>query len=161
MTETEQPIPKDIWANLSEDGQKCAIALATGGGLTQGKWFIDAMSQDDSIGFDQERGLSGLRDTGVLEEITLIQEKKEQLDKMEKPREIMLIPVTEVPAEKLKERLSDLTDAERSYLRLQGEIAEYGQNKGKQPERYKGWEEPRFRLTSRFQSFIEEMSKEK
>jgi len=155
-SEAEQLTPKDIWSKLPEDGQKLAISLATGRGLSQGKWFIDAMSQDDSIGFDAEKGMKALSDVGALEEVTLIQERREQLSRMKKPREIMLVPITEVPPERLKERLGDLTDDERSYLRLAHDIEEYEQNRDKQPERYKGWEEPRYRLSSKFQSFIEQ-----
>jgi hypothetical protein len=152
----------DVWSRLSEDAQKLAISLATGGGLTQGKWFLEAMSRDDQIGFDLDKSMKELSGSGLLQEVTLIQEKREQLARMPKPREIILTPLDQVPSDRLKERLGmSLTDSEREYLRLAHDIEEYEANREKYPDRYKGWEEPRFRLSPEFQGFIDTTFKEK
>ncbi len=76
---------------------------------------------------------------------------------MKTPRAILLTPITELRDEQLRERLSlktKMTAEEREYLRLGREIEEYEQNREKRPDRYKGWEEPRYRLRSDFQAFI-------
>lgn len=145
---------KDIWVQLSEDSKKLAIAIATGGGLSQGKWFLEAMSKDEEMGFELDKGTEELFNLGILEEVTLIQEKRERLSTLSKPREIMLMPLDQVPLEKLRQRLDSPTEGEREYLRLDREIKEYEEYNGRFPERYKGWEEPRFRLRSDLQEYI-------
>lgn len=163
--EAQELVPKEIWSKLSVDGQKLAISLAAaqmGSRRTQGKWLIDAMSKDgDKTVYDIEKSMKELSDFGVLEEVTLIEEKREQLTTMQKPDEIMLMPLTEVPPERFKERLRDLTDDERKYMSLAHEIEEFDQNHEKYADRYKGWVVPRFRLAASFQSFIDEQFKSK
>lgn len=159
----ENKIPEafnDVWSRLSQDAQGLSVFLATGGGLSQGRDFLEAMSQDPEMGFNLDKAMKELSGSGLMEQVTLIQERRERLASMPKPREIMLTPLDKVPADRLKERLSDLTDSEREYMRLAHEIEEYEANREKQPERYKGWEQPRFRLSSAFQGYIDTTFKE-
>ncbi|GEM_PF-4958925 len=156
MTGRSQEVSREIWENLSRDAQKLAIYVATGGGLSQGMDFLQCMAEYPEDGFDLERGMSELLEFGLLEIITLAQEKKEMLAGMPKPRDLLLVPLSEIPQERLRERLGmELTEEERRYFRLIREVEEYGAKKGENPERYESWEEPRYRLIRELQAKLD------
>ena len=148
--------PRDIWSLLPEDGQKLATVIAQGRGSALSDWLIDGLSKNETLGFDREKGMKALREHGVLEEVTLIQEMQEQLQQIPLPREIILLPVHEVPTEKLPEKFQGPTEEERKYLRLASEIREYDKNRKKNPAKNKPLERPRYRLTDDFQAFLEQ-----
>lgn len=151
----ERPI--DTWNKLSKDGQSLAIYLAVCCGLTQGREYLEAMASDPKEGFNLDQGMQELTGSGILQRVSLIQEKREKLASMSKPDDIVLIPITEVPRERLSEALSrQLTEEDRKYLKLKREIEEYERDHDKQPERYKRWDEPRYRLSPDFQNFVTE-----
>lgn len=151
--------PSEVWDRLSEDAQRLVIALATGGGLSQEKDFLEFMSQDPDGGFNLDKGMEELFSLGLLQQVTQIQEMRERLASMPRPREIILTPLGQVPPGRLKEYLNP-TDSERKYLRLTVEIKEHEANREKYPDHYKGGEEPRFRLSPEFRGFIETIFKE-
>ncbi len=76
MNEVEQLAPGDIWDKVSDDAKKLAISLFHSQGFSQARDYIEDMAQDKDGGFDLEQGMQGLSDFGVLQEITLIEEKK-------------------------------------------------------------------------------------
>lgn len=150
----EHKKPNELWEIISEDAQRLALFVATGGGLSQGRWILEEFSRDKQMGFDLDKSMRELTDLGILQEVTLVQERKERLAKMPRPRDILLIPLDQLPVEKLKERLEGPSNIEREYLRLAHEIEDFEKNKDKYPERYESWETPRYRLNQEFQDFI-------
>lgn len=150
--------PEMILSRLPEDGVRLAIVLSTGGGTSQGEWFIDDMSQDGEIGFDKEEGMEALFEFGVLEKVTFIQEREEQLAALPRPREVLMMPIEELDSEQINKRFDTRpTDEESKYLRLASDIEKYRKNRDKHPERYKNWEEPRYRLSPEFQDFLDQL----
>ena len=148
MGPSKELTPANIWGQLSRDAKLLTFFLASGHGLSQGQELIEVMSQNETMGFDREKAMAELSDTGVLDEITFIQEMRERLAKMPKPRQAIIGP--------LEERLkADLwpTDEEREYIRLRYQIATYEEN----PEQNESYDEPRYRLKPEFQEFMEEM----
>jgi len=145
----------NIWSKLSEDAQNLAISMNPGGEFSQRRDFLEEASQDPDMGFNLEIGIKELSELGLLQQITLLQERREQLANMPKPRAIMLIPHNQIPKDKINERLEELTEDERKYFRLSRQIEDYEKNHEKEPSKYEGWEKPRFRLVSDFQSFID------
>lgn len=161
MEDRTPEAPAVIWDRLSKDGQKLALSLAVGRGLSQARWFLEAMAQDPEMGFDLDKSMKELSDLGILQQVILIEERRELLARMRKPRDIVLMPLDQVPLGKLQEKLeTKLTENEREYLRRLDEIEEYEANKDRYPDRYKGWEEPRFRLTPDFQTLIDTLPEE-
>jgi hypothetical protein len=144
----------DIWNRLSLDAKILSIYLSRMGDLSLSKETLTSFSKKDNTLFDLDKGLDELSASGVLRQITLIQEKRERLIHMPKPRDIMFMNIEIVPDILLSERLSNKTEAEKEYFNLADEISQYEKYKNKYPKRYQGWEEPRFKLNSEFQEFI-------
>lgn len=158
VNETEQLSAGDIWDKATDDARRLAISLSVSGGLSQAGDYLEFRAHDKDLGFDLEKAKQELSVFGVLQQISLIQEKRERLLQMKKPPQILLTPITELRGEQLRERFNldaQITDEVREYLRLSREVKEYEQNREKQPERYRSWEEPRYRLRPDFQAFIE------
>jgi len=141
----EELTPSDIWQQLPEDTRRLAYVLATGGGLSQSLEFIETMSQDKEVGFKLETAMEKLAAVGALEEITFIQEARELLEEMPKPREGVIGSVEERIQADLQ-----LTDKEREYLWLHFQIEDYDED----PEQHKLWDETRYRLKPEFLQII-------
>lgn len=104
--------------------------LATSGN----REYLEAMAGD----FDLEKAMGELGDRGVLEQVTFAQELDETMEKLKPDRDLLDI------------NASLLSDDEREYLRAKDNRDRYHND----PERYKKWEEPRWRLKDDFKGFV-------
>jgi hypothetical protein len=154
MSERRPPQPQETWNKLSSDGKHLSIYLAIGGQWSQDREFLEAMAKGSEPPFNVNVGLQDLNINGVLRTLTLIQEKREVFAAMPKPDPLILTPLSEVPLERLSERLRMLNPHEQEYMRIKHDIEEYETKKDENPERYKEWEKPRYKLTPEFQQFI-------
>lgn len=108
------------------------------------------MAKDPKLGFDLEKAIKELTDLGVVEQVTMLQERRERLAQMPRPREIMLMPISKIPKKKLREYLKGPTEEEEDYVNLYKQLSDYEKNHEQFPERYQNWEKPRIRLKQKF-----------
>ena len=152
--------PEEAWEVMSEDGKRLADILSSSD-LSHNKEFLNIAARDEEYGFHLEDGLNELKEIGVVEEITLLEEKEEQLRQLLSNYEdddFIFKTDSEISIERLDEyfiRMNNLTLDDVVVRRLKREIDEYFKYKGRYPERYNSWEEKRFKLTPDFQQFME------
>lgn len=119
---------------------------------------LKLLAADDIEGPDGvENAMNELKARGVLLATSLIQEKRDKLAAMPPPRQIFLEPASGRTPEKNRELGgAKTTEVEQSYFRLRHEIARYDSQHNEHPERFEGWDTPRYRLKDGFLRYIEE-----
>lgn len=152
----EQEEPREIWTKVSEDAKRLASAIAPAGDLSMSKDFLEQMVEGYPEDFNLDKNLNELTDLGIVQETNLIQEKRERLDKMKRPREMFFAEIEEVPHERRREFIEGPNEEELKYLRLLGEINDYETNHEQFPEQYQGWEKPRFKLRPEYHTMLSE-----
>lgn len=137
MAEKElRPSNINIWSRLSEEAKSLCEYLGT---ISADRPFLETMVREDERIHDLDQALGELRQYAVLEELTMVQELEEEMERL-KPKRDLLAP---------KARL---TEEERRYLRAAGKLEAYNRN----PEDFKNWQEVRLRLKRDFGQFVED-----
>lgn len=151
MASELQPEGQIVWERLSNNGKHLALYLAVAGLLSVDADYLQAMAANPKNPFDLDIGLQELTDMSVLRVVTFIEEKREELAAMIPPTDIFTKPISELTAEQLQARIvGRLTEDEREYLYIKHMIDQYEQD----PEMYRQWEEPRFKLQDDFCRFL-------
>jgi hypothetical protein len=126
-----------IWDKLSENTKELCIYLGVFTTTSMSEESLRAVSEQSGINLD--RSLRELRDFGVLQQVTQIQEMEETVRTGNGPQtDWHLIPG------------AMLTSEEIEYLRIKDDLDAYHRD----PEGHASWSEPRFRLEAEFKSFI-------
>lgn len=126
-----------VWDRLSGDAKR--VCSWIGRKTTADPEMLEYIAEGEE-NFDLTKALTELRDLGVIEEITYLQELKEAASK--EPTRDLLAPILEPP----------MTDEEKRYVGAVHDLQEYKEN----PSRFKEWEKPKPRVVSQFRKFVSE-----
>lgn len=137
MVNNIQESSQDIWSKLSSDAQKTCIFLGPLTATSLSPTMLANMMKIPEKDLDSI--FADLKQFGILQEITFVQELEEKVATLPAPETNWYL-----------RQGAKLTDDQSEYLRAKANLEQYN----KDPQQHKAWKQPRVRLESTFKKYV-------